>query len=257
MELVGIGHALWRRRALVGLGALAALAAGILVTHRVSISPPGLQGRSTDTAVARARIFADTPRSLLHKARPKGYATAATRVALLGNLLASDRMRAEVARRAGLSAVDLGIVTAYPGAPGSATPLSREAVDAARPTQPQTLTLSLDDPRLPILSMLARAPTPEAAAQLAEAGAGALASLAVEPREGSPRARARNGVGIERLGALTVGHLPSSSGSAKAGMAAVAVFALWCSAVVLADAIVRRRVRGAVSTSGVASSWPA
>jgi hypothetical protein len=235
MELVGIARMLWRRRIPLGLGVVVAVAVGVVAIHRVSIMPPELERRGADSALASARVLVDTPRSLVAAARPNGWDTIAARAALLGSLMGRDALRAEVARHAGVKMSELGVASAYLGAPGTATPLSRQAADLDRPTETHVLTVGVENPQVPIVSILAEAPTLGTAARLVEAARGALESLVNRPSANA------QGVRMERLGALTVKRVTNGTGAAKAGIAALLVLALWWLAVILFDAIVRRR----------------
>ncbi len=223
MELVGIIRVLWRRRILVGLGALTALAAGVFATHQ-----------QTDSALARVRVLADTPSSLVTNVRARGDDTIATRAVLLSSLMTSDEMRVEIAREAALEPSELAVVDPDFGSPAVATPLSREAVEFARPTEPNVVTVSVG--QVPIVSILTKADDPDAAARLAEAATAALASLGRQPEPLGNR-----GVNLQRLGSVEVERVVNGPGRAEAASAAAAIFGLWCSVVVLFDWIIRRR----------------
>jgi hypothetical protein len=236
VEFVGILRALRRRRVLVVLGALVALAAGAFATHRVSLVPPELQSRETDSGLASVRLLVDTPRSLVATARAIGDDTISTRAALLSSLVGSDEVRVEIAREAGLAGDELGVADSDFGAPHVATPLSRAALEVARPSEPNVVTMSVQDPQLPIISIQATASNPSTAARLVERVTVALESL-VRP----PEPVARRAVTIEQLGPARIGRVVMGPGRAKAVIAAVVIFGLWCAAVVVFDGAVRRR----------------
>ena len=231
MDLIAILVVLRRRWILTGLGALICTAAGLFATYHVSISPPQLQSRTTESGAATVEVLVDTPRPLLAAARTLGDDTIAQRAALLGSLLARDDVRVEIARDAGVRASELAVDTPYLSPP-IATPLSRSAVEVATPRAPNLLIISPDHPQVPILSIAAEARDPAVAERLANSATAMLGSLAKGPYGTRP-------VRIEQLGPVDTDRIPSGPG-VKVIIAAVVAFALWCAAVVLLDRMARR-----------------
>lgn len=192
------------------------------------------------SGLAGVRLFVDTPRSLVATARARGDDTISTRAALLSGLLASDEVRVEIAREAGLAADELGVVDADFGQPQVATPLSRAALEAARASEPNVVTMSLLDPRLPIVAIRAAASDPRTAARLVERATVALESL-VRP----PEPVARQAATIRQLGPARIGRVTSGPRRVNAAIVAVAALGLWCAAIVVVDGLLRRRASAA------------
>ncbi len=236
MESVGILRVLWRRRALVALGCLLALAVGILALYRVSLAPPGLERRAVPAGTATQRVLVDTPKSLIAAARPEGVTSIVTRAAVLGNLLASDEARAAMARETGLAPEEIDVTGPGTEAAAVPTPLAEAAIETARPQQPYAITVSQPDSSLPILTVYVTAPSPGEGRELAGAASAALSS-----------AVGRGPVGGENLRVQPVGRIQVASrmvgpGTSKAAIAAILLFVLWCVLVLLLDAIQARPV---------------
>jgi hypothetical protein len=235
MDLLSTFVVLRRRWVLVCLGALASIALGLFVGYRVSIAPPQLASRATESGTATVKVLVDTRRPLLAASRTLGDDTIASRAALLGSLLARDDVRLQIASAAGVKPSALAIDNPYLLAP-IATPLSRSADEVSRPVAPALLTVGLEDARVPIVSLTAETEDPAAAEPLANAATGALSSLArgASAGDGPP-------VRLEQLGPVATESVPASSAALKAIGVAVVLFVLWCTAVVLLDRIGRRR----------------
>jgi hypothetical protein len=263
MKALGIRPALRRQSKLVGLGVLAALASAFLTTHRVSITPPQIQARETGSGLAGVQVLVDTPRSLIAAfraspcelsnggcARWTGEDTIVARSTLLGSLLASDDVRMQIAQEAAVQASELAVVNPYLGSPVVATPLSRAAAGVAPPNAPNVVSVSAEDPRVPILSVLATAPKTETASRLARSATTALVSLGNSDASGS------RAVDIRQLGPARVERVLTGVSGAKVALVAVVALALWCAAVVLFDWVARRRTAVATPAIGRAATMP-
>jgi hypothetical protein len=234
MDLLATFVVLRRRWVLVCFGALASVALGVFAGYRVSIAPPQLGSRATESGAATVKVLVDTRRPLLAAARTLGDDTIVSRAALLGSLLAQDDFRLRIASAAGVKPSELAIYNPSLGAP-IATPLSRSAVEISRPVAPDLLTVSAEDARVPIVSITAETQDPAAAEPLANAATAALGSLArgAVAGDGPP-------LRLERLGPVATESVAARSGALKAIAVAVVLFALWCTAVVVLDRIGRR-----------------
>lgn len=250
MKRLGILPSLRRRAKLVGLGVLAAVAIALLATHRVSIAPPQLEARERGSGVARMQVLVDTPRTLIAASRVPGDDTIAARAALLGSLLASDDVRAEIAQGAGVDASELAVVNPDLGTPVIATPLSRDASEVSVPIQPNVVTVDAENPRTSVISVFAEASSPDAASRLAQSATAALSSL------GSSDENRNRGVEITQLGPARVGRVAVGLNAAKALFVAIVAFGLWCAAVVLFDWTHRRRRMVSAPTNGRGSGRP-
>ena len=102
---MGLGirlRTLWQLRIwVVGCVALSLLAA-ISSVMKVSLAPPSLSSRAISMASATTQVVVDTPQSTLVDARTDTYNIDAltNRAVLVGNLMATPEVRAEIARAA-------------------------------------------------------------------------------------------------------------------------------------------------------------
>jgi len=221
---------LWRRRIAVVLGALLALTVALLALYRF----PDLQSRATTSGFAQERVLVDTPTSLLADARAKGAASITTRAVLLSNLLASDEARMDMAQRAGLKEAEIGVVGLGTAVPDVVSPLAEQAIQVTQPRTPYRVTVS-EGPSLPILSIYATAPDEKGASRLARGAVAALASLAADAPAAGGQMR------VTRVGAQQSGSKVVAPRKLKAAVAAIVIFILWCTALVLLDGALRRR----------------
>ena len=78
----------------------------------ISLAPPGLTSRSLQMATASAQVVVDTPLSTLIDARQDthGLDALTNRALLLGNVMASPQVRADIAQRAGMPFDELQVV---------------------------------------------------------------------------------------------------------------------------------------------------
>jgi hypothetical protein len=176
MALVTVMRDLWRHRMLAGLVVVAALIIGVAMLYRVSF-PPSLQSRDVHVGIASARALVDTPSSQVVDLSGGGKTGAdirslSERANLLASLMTSAPIKDEIAQRAG---VDLDLLV---------TPATAGGLAASRPRDVQGAVVGADDPRayvlrssvptldsgeIPIVAVDTTAPTPEAAAKLADA----------------------------------------------------------------------------------------
>lgn len=242
MELASILQVLWRRRLLTICGVVLAVAMGVASSYKVSLLPPSLQSHDVGT-IAVARVLVDTPRSLLADPHPSGTETISTRAALLGELLASDEVAAQIATAAGVASSKLAVLGPDSSEPIAVTPLSQGAAQAALPREPYVITVEAD-PFVSTVSVVAEAPDPDSARRLAEAATSAMGSLA---RGADPEQT--GGVSIQPLGEPAIEAAPAGQGLKRAALVALIVGVLWISALVARDGIVRRRLSRAPQPS--------
>jgi hypothetical protein len=232
MELVNILGVLVRHRLLVGAGACLGALIGLLTLYGVSLSPPGLVSRDQIGSTAVARVLVDAPRSVSVNAESEQAGTLAMRAMLLADLMSADPSRAAIARAAGVPARDLLVTGPAVGPPPAMTPLAGLAgVAAANTSRTSSLRLSSDG-QLPIIWIDAVAPDPVRAKRLVDAAATTLAAVAAS--RGAPRP---SGVVVKRLGPTGAAPVVRGPRKAFALVAAVVVFSLWCSALVLASSL--------------------
>jgi hypothetical protein len=224
VELLAILRVLWRRRVLVALGAVAAIAVGLMVAG----------GVVTRAGVAFTRVVLDTPDSQLIHPSPKGADTLEWRAALLANLLSSRPMKQEIARDLGIPADRLLVIEPLLSTPTVPTPLAAAALDAAKTTGDYVVTVRYE-PGLPIISIETRAPDPDRATRLVEATVRALTS-ASKP---APISRQMQELVVASLGRPQSREVVSGGGPGLAVAISVALFAFWCVGLVLSAGMAR------------------
>jgi hypothetical protein len=231
MELLKILHALWARRFMVGLGLVASLAIAAL---GIRGAPP-----ATITWVASARVLIDTSDSQLVNVLPLAVETLPLRAELAADAVATDRLKAQVARDVGIRADELDIIAPAAWAePPVSDELVSQAVKFAGQTRAPYVVSLYADGLSPIVSIGANAPDARRATMLANATIAVL-KASIAPPVGS------RGFVTETVTAPHAAALVHRSRHALfALVGAIAVFVLWCTAVLLASGL-RRRVRGA------------
>jgi hypothetical protein len=237
MELVGLARVFWRRRRLIALGAVVAVALGIVLGG----APAARSG------FAQTAVLVDTPRSQLVDNAPLGAESLNWRASLLAHLMTAERNKALLAARVGIRPEELAVVDpalAFPQIPSS---LPKAASQMAGVTAvPYVLTVRLHDDTLPVVSIDAVAPDRRRAETLA-AEAREILKAEVPPPQPEPEVTEQEAssdafrsdlaqlqpfivkdVGPVRSKAVATGTFP-----VKAVGAALVVFALWTAAAVL------------------------
>jgi hypothetical protein len=237
VEILPIAKELWRLRLLVVVGL--ALAVALALALGVSTSSRG---------VAQSRLVLDTPTSQLIAPEPLGAETLPWRASLMAHLTRAEELRRRIAAEAGIPAWRLAVVDAALREPDVAASLPKGAAEAAAITAaPYVLTVEMTDEVLPIISILAEAPDRRRAARLDTAAAEALKGLAPPPDAPREGRRALQGFVVEDVGPVRSKTVETVSYVKPAG-AAVAVFCLWCVALVLATRLVARSRAGSPLT---------
>jgi len=215
--------------------ALALLAAVWSVAH-VSLLPPRLEPRSVEQATAYTQLVVDTPMSAIVDLRQatSDIDSLKNRAVLVGNVMASPPVRAQIAGRAGVPAHALQIVT--PRTPNQ--PRARETADnkkaptdLARSTEQYRLDIQVN-PTVPILDVYAQAPTADAAARLANAAAAGLGDY-LDDLGGSERTPDEAQVRLRQLGSARGDVLNDGVALQLAVLTFLFVFAASCAAVVV------------------------
>lgn len=235
MESVGILRALWRRRILVGLGALLAFAIAVSALYQVSLSPPGLRAKTTSSGFAWQRLLVDTSTSLLADAKARGAEGIASKAVLLGSLLGGDPARKSMAREVGAQPAQIAVIGPGSLIPAMVTPLAVQAIEVTKPSQPYAVTVS-EDPGLPILSIFATAPDEKSAGKLVDGARDTLSSLGSEAPGTAGDAK------IEPLSKPQTGTKVEGVGKLKALIASIMVMLIWSTGVVLFDGVRQRRL---------------
>lgn len=227
MELVAILRLLSRRPILVAIGAVAAIAVGVLAAG----------GPTEKSGTASARLVLDTAKSQLIHQAPLGGETLTWRTVLLADLAASMSVTDRIASELGIHRSELVVVQPELTVPALPTTLPTRAAKAAGVTSEEyVLTVSFDE-LLPIISLQAEAPNRGAAVRLVEAAAGALKETGT-PAPITPVSQGLSVNGIQGLAVENVGPVRSKAIIDKPqpllGVAiALVLFGLWCAAVAL------------------------
>lgn len=247
MELVNVARVLLRHRVALLLGVFAAVAAGLAGAGAFG-APRAGEGKETGQALVR--VLVDTPKSLTSTAEIPGAGTIQPRTVLFGDELATDAMTAAIAHRAGLRPSEVAVIGPASQDPpvtlGLAQRTAAAAVTAPALVQRHVVTAAIQVDA-PVIWLRTFAPTRREAEALARAATAALRSSADARRDG------RFGVRAEQLGPIRSRSVAASAGPGKALgiVAAVAVFAFWCTAIVLASGL-RRLWQSAAMKAGVA-----
>lgn len=237
MELITILHRLWRRRKLVAIGFALSVAAGLLVSFRVSLFPPDLQSRQHTIGVSVAHLLVDTPKSTVVDLAPIGADTLGERADLLANLMATTPVEASIASRMSIPLQRLVIVP--PSTPPVVfTPLAQNT--SKKGPAPATYRVEVTtDPTIPMISMTAQAPSPYAAARLANNAVAALQDYlqGVASYQDVPGQRR---LVVTPLGTAIAGVATRGPRRLYAVAAALVLFAGFCAAIIIMPGIVRQ-----------------
>jgi hypothetical protein len=235
LELLSALRLLWRRRTLVGVGALVALGGGLLVVQGVG---PAASARPDATFVASARMLLDTPDSQLVTVSPRSAETLAVRAALFADLLSSEPLREDIARRAGLRAGQLDVFgPSTRVVPTVSTPLVVKAGERSEVTRARHVVRLYADGLSPMISIEASAPEAGRAERLVDAATGALGSQVAPPGTG-----AAHGFVLEPIASRNPVEIVGGSRRRVLAVAgSAAVFVLWCGAILVAAGLGTRR----------------
>jgi hypothetical protein len=232
---------LWQIRGWMAACAAFALMISVWSVARVSLSPPGLSPRALEMATATTQVVVDTPQSTLLDLRQDTYSLdgLTNRALLLGNVMASPGVRADIARRAKVPFDALQVV---PPLTGKQPRVLSEAGNEKQTTD--ILQLNGDyrlqiraNPTVPFLQVFAQTPTARSAGALANAAVGGMESyLATLSR--STRTPHKNQIRLTQLGEARGAVINDGIDRRVAGLVFVIAFAVACAAVIWS-----RRVR--------------
>jgi hypothetical protein len=216
-----------------------AVAASVLSIYKVSLLPPGVHSRDWEIGAASTTLLIDTPQSeiLNLRATTDDFGSMQARTALLGNFMATDPVKAQIAKLMGIAPSQIQAtspVTANvpqtltePGSGASATDILASADHYKLQLQA--------DPTVPILHIYAQAPSGPAAVELANDSVTGLKQYLASLSSGqglNPGAH----VDLIQLGTATGGVI--NSGVSKE--IALLVFATAFAAVCFASALLAR-----------------
>jgi capsular polysaccharide biosynthesis protein len=169
---------LWKRKVLVAISVVIALAFAILAVYQVGGS--GISKKGTTEAHGSTQILIDSARSPIAGSK-RDISGLISRAGVFARLMAGGDVVAQIAEDAGVDPESIQITGPAP-LPGEA-PGATEAEEAL----PYGLTFT-EEPELPIVSVVTRAPTVKEAAALAEASPEALRGVikSVQEQQATP-----------------------------------------------------------------------
>lgn len=235
MAIVGILRSLLRHRLALACGLLPAVLTGIFVAYHVSLNPFGPNAPKRDIVSASGRVLLEGDEAPPIDLETNVSDPLGPRSLLLADLMATDRVRRDIAVRAGLARDALTIISPAMRSVELPVPLAVEAMATAVGGS-HTLTIS-GDGNVPILTLRARTPDP-AAGDIVDA---AIASLNDLLASGVPDAATGSGLRIQRLGPTLSTVAREGSRPAMGVVVALVVMGLWAGAIVLLSGALRRR----------------
>ena len=244
MEILVLGRLLWRRRLMLGLGAIAALALAVAVGS----APP------ESSALATTRVLLDTPQSQAIDTAPFGAETLPWRASLLSHLMASEPSKQRLARALGIPVEQLYVEDAALNVPAVPSSLPKAASEVASiNSAPYVLTIALPNQSLPMIALTSAAPDARSATRLIVAARDVLRSSAPPPTDRSdvkPAAKLSEAEAadtnepyayvVDQVAPIRVKTVPSGKGPLKAIAVSLFVFIAWCACVVVLPGLVRR-----------------
>lgn len=242
-----LGSQIWQHRAWIAPGILVALIAAVASIYSIGIFPPSLTRDTAEFASASTQVVIDSPKPSSLTDLDRNIVPLADRANVFSRLLASPTLVALVGRKAGVP----------PGAIDAKGPFNVNQPRAQRePTAERRASqlrfersdyrLRFDsEPNLPLVTILAQAPTIAKARQMANASATALADYVedVQSREEIPETER---VVVSQLGAAEGGVVNPGVDRQIAALTFGGVLLGWSLLVLAASALLRRwRRRGA------------
>jgi hypothetical protein len=219
VELIALLSVLWRQRIAVAVGAVVAIAIGLLF----------LRADRTELGVASMRVILDTPRSQTVDVAPVGVTTLEWRTGLYADLMADETSRERIAGAMGIDVDKLVVRSPALSAPLVPIPMPQAALDAAA---------TITEPPLPIIAIDARAPSREEAGRLATAAADALKAATEVELTDETQQFVMTEVGPPKTRAVVNGP-----GRSMAFVVIAVVLCAWCTGITLIAALARSRRR--------------
>jgi hypothetical protein len=244
MDLASILLELSRRKLLVALAALPALAVGLALAYDVSLSPPGLHDKSFQAGAASAQFLVDSnPSSLgtipqpprvredeptqITPSDPLVTKALVYRAQALARVAASDEILDDVGR---LTGVPRGALTASPppepvqSSAGAQTAAQQRADDLVQEGASYRI-LMRDSQASPTVAVFVQAPTADTAQRLAQAVVTAVGRYVRGLGDGAGR-RAR--VRVVQLGLVEGGTVTETPNRTIAFVGALLTFVVLC-----------------------------
>jgi hypothetical protein len=206
---VGIGirlRRLWQHKLGVAISLVLALLAAVWSIERISLSPPALTPRSFEMATAASHLLVDTPKSVILDLRQDTYSIGSltTRAVVLGNVIASTSIEAQIAQRAHVPAGLLRIqapLTPQESSVQVDPQKARRVTDILKSNDQYRIQINAN-PEVPVLDIYAQAPTADSAAALANAAVDELKAY-VAALASTERTPAAQQIRLTQLGRAT------------------------------------------------------
>jgi len=167
-----------RHRVGVAFSALLAVLAAVWTINEISLFPPSMHSRALEMASASTEVVIDTPDSTLLDLRQDTYSFEAlrNRAVLLGSVMASAPLSADIARRAQIPPGVLQV--AAPRTPEQPRTVvgagaERRATDILKDNEQYRLSIQVNA-TVPILNIYSQTPDARSAARLANAAVATL-----------------------------------------------------------------------------------
>jgi hypothetical protein len=226
---------LWQVRGWVVACAAIAVAMSVWSVAHVSLSPPGLTPRSLKMATATTQVVVDTPKSTLIDLRQDTYSLdgLTNRALLLGNVMASPEVRADIARRAHIPFDSLLVVpplTAKQPRVLSEAGNEKHTTDILKLNGDYRLQIRAN-PTVPFLQVFAQTPTAESAAALANAAVGGMESYLAELSK-TTKTPSETQIRLTQLGKAHGTVLNEGIDRSVALLVFIVVFAVSCATVI-------------------------
>jgi hypothetical protein len=239
VELVGILRVLAAHWRAVVVGAVLAAFVALNLAYNLSLSSPHLVSKQTVGGTATTRVLISASDAPSVNLRSNVAYTLPTRAALLADLMATDDVRAQIARKVGVEPVHVGIITPssmeFPAVPVPLAVSARDTGQKASESEPYLLTVEANTEQ-PILTIRAVGPDPAAAAKLVDASIDGLETLI------STRAE-KHLLEVAPLGGVASHVAYGGTGKMVAVAGAMMTFVLWCFGVVVMTGVMRVRRR--------------
>jgi hypothetical protein len=239
MELLPVIRLIWRRRLVLAVGLLAAVALAFAIG-----GPP-----ATSATVAWTRVALDTPASQLVKSAPAGADTLPWRASLLVHLMTTDDVQRQLAERLGVPPDQVVVMDPGLASPEIAASLPTSASEAAAMTvAPYVVTVHMPSRILPLVAVEAVGPDREAAKRVVAAAVAILeaeSSSSAEPYEslivtGGPPRKLEPFL-VQQVADIRTKPALASELPIKQIGGPVAFFSVWFAAVLLLPLLVGRR----------------
>jgi hypothetical protein len=217
VELVAILRVLSRRPILVAIGAVLAIAVGVLAAG----------GKTERSGTASARLVLDTDRSQLIHQAPRGSETLPWRAVLLAELAGSKALTDDIAGEAGIRPNELVVVYPELADPFLPAILPTRAAEVARVTSEKYILTVRFDEMLPIISLEAEAPDRRTAIRLVTAAKGAIDDAGT-PTQAGPQIQS---LVVESAGPVRSKTIVNKPQPLLAVVLAILLFGIWSAGV--------------------------